>query len=131
MRDLPLLLNRYRKNNVAPVHIALGFAAYIRFMKITKDDSGNFICEINGRNYKLTDDQAALLKQLWQNNDTGLVIENVSKNEQIWRTDLSVLPGFQAAVAGKLKWINAGKTLVLTFLYKCYETKNNQNSPCR
>jgi len=105
MRVLPLLLNRYRKNNSAPAHIALGFAAYIRFMKTTKDENGNFIGEVDGRTYKVTDDKAELLHQLWQNNDTDLVVENVLKNEELWGTDLTALSGFKAAVADELKSI--------------------------
>lgn len=105
MRVLPLLLNHYKNSSTAPELIALGFAAFLRFMKVTPDGSGKFVGNLNGNVYPVTDANAEIFYNAWTSNDAKTVVENVLKNTTLWDTDLTQLPGFRDAVAKKLETI--------------------------
>jgi len=98
MRVIPLLLNYYKIYNAVPRHMALGFAAFIRFMQINASADGQYIGTLNNQEYKVTDSQAAYFAKAWENKDSNLVIENILKNTELWDADLNALPGFTATV---------------------------------
>ena len=89
-----------------PELIALGFAAFIRFMKVTKDGD-KYTGEVNGQSYLVTDAQAADFYKAWTNAGAQNVVTNVLGNKALWDTDLTALPGFAAAVTKQLEAIEA------------------------
>ncbi len=107
MRVLPLLLNHYKMCDMVPAHIATGFAAFIRFMKCTKADNGQYIGHANGADYVITDSQADIFAQAWQNHDLHDVAYSILSNKTLWDTDLTQLPGFKEAVLKQLQQIEA------------------------
>ena len=98
MRVVPLLLNYSKTYNSIPQNMALGFAAFIRFMKVDQQADGTFIGSINGKTYKVIDNQAARFSKVWQTADINSVVETVLKNKELWDTDLSALPNFKETV---------------------------------
>lgn len=84
MRNIPVLLQHYRRHDSPPVLFALGFAAYLLFMK--------------GGDYKVNDDKAEYFASLWKQSGPDEVVDSVLSDASLWDTDLSVLPGFAAAV---------------------------------
>jgi len=113
MRVIPLLLNHYKQNNTAPERMALGFAAFIRFMRVKENPEKQYTGEANGQEYKVTDSQAEYFAKVWENSDTETVIQNVLKNKELWDADLNMLPGFKDAVLEQFNRINANGTLIL------------------
>ncbi|WP_183558984.1 tagaturonate reductase [Mucilaginibacter sp. SP1R1] len=107
MRVIPLLLNHYTINNSAPECVALGFAAFIRFMRVKAGDNGQYTGTINDEEYKVTDSQAEYFAKVWESNDINTVVQNVLKNKELWDADLSALPGFENAVIEQFNRINA------------------------
>ncbi|MGH7237797.1 MAG: tagaturonate reductase, partial [Candidatus Saccharimonadales bacterium] len=105
MRVLPLLLNYYKLNNAVPVNMALGFAAFIRFMKIEQKSDGTYQGQINNREYTVTDSKADYFCGIWEKANIGLIVENVLSNKNLWDADLTALPGFKEAVTMKLNKI--------------------------
>lgn len=114
MRVLPLLLNYYKTNNTVPPNMALGFAAFIRFIKVVQKEAGSYAGTINNREYIVNDSQAPYFCKVWQTNDTNLVVEQVLSNQELWDTDLTVLPGFKSAVINNLDKIMTGGITELT-----------------
>lgn len=108
MRVIPLLLNYYKLKNAAPVCMALGFAAFIRFMHVEAGDEGQYIGTINNEEYKVTDSQATYFAKIWENPDIDAVIQNILKNKDLWDADLDILPGFTEAVTEQFNRINRG-----------------------
>jgi tagaturonate reductase len=102
MRVVPLLLNYFKSSNSVPQNMALGLAAYIRFMKVEQEDDGGFAGSIEGKTYKVTDGQAPWFSKIWQTKDVVSITEAVLKNKELWDTDLSVLPGLKDAIISKL-----------------------------
>lgn len=109
MRVIPLLVNYYRLNNSVPQCMALGFAAFIRFMKIAQTSDGVFKGSINNREYTVTDSQAEYFSKVWEVTDPQLVAETVLMNKDLWETDLTTLPGFKDAVTAQLERIMTKK----------------------
>lgn len=103
MRVLPLLLQHYRLSSEVPEYIALGFAAFIRFMKVEKNAKGEYIGNNNGVEYKVTDDNAAIFEEAWKLDNVNDVTNSILSNENLWDgPNLTILPGFEDAVASKL-----------------------------
>ena len=105
MRVLPILLNHYSTNDTVPQYMAIGFAAFIRFMKVIKGGDGKFTGEINGQVYQVSDSEAGKFRRAWERPDINTTVDAVLKDISIWDTDLTKLNGFKAAVAAHLELI--------------------------
>ncbi|CAM3778757.1 tagaturonate reductase [Mucilaginibacter galii] len=106
-RVIPLLLNHYKSHSVVPEHIALGFAAFIRFMKCKKSDDGKYIGTNHGIDYVITDSQADIFSEAWQKDDLHDVAYTLLNNTILWDADLCSLPGFKEAVLKHLQQVVA------------------------
>ena len=102
MRNVPVLVKYVTESQTVPLAMALGFAAYILFMKSTRQSDAKFYGSINGLEYQIQDDQAAYLHQLWQSAGESRIAATVLRDENLWGTDLSTLPGFEVAVTDYL-----------------------------
>jgi tagaturonate reductase len=103
MRNIPLLLRHYELNDTPPVHMATGFAGFLLFMKATKKVDGKYFGERNGTPYEIKDDAAEYFYNAWMENAPGQLVEKVMQNEELWGTDLTILPGFLHAVREQLQ----------------------------
>lgn len=93
-RCVPALLEYCRKHGAAPEYMALGFAAYLRFMKSEKEENGRFYGISDGKEYPIDDDAAAVLSGKWRAGSPADVARSVLSDEGIWGEDLGKLPGF-------------------------------------
>jgi tagaturonate reductase len=108
MRVVPLIVNHYKHSNNVPAYMALGFAAFIRFMKVSKQGNGSFTGMLNGMEYTVTDSQAEYFSKVWENEDVTKVVSEILSNKELWDADLAALPGFKNAVITNLNKILAG-----------------------
>lgn len=97
MRVVPVLLNYAKNFEKAPALMALGFAAYIRFMKPASEKDGNYYGEKNGESYLINDTKAAYLATLWKNNPNNIV-EVILSDISLWGSSLLDIPNFGACV---------------------------------
>jgi len=105
-RNVPMLLKHYEQNLYVPGYMALGFAAYLLFMKCVPAESGVYYGESHGATYAIQDDQAQYFYHLWKNYPAAEVPGKVMGDTTLWGTDLSELPGFVFAVQDYMKSIN-------------------------
>ena len=105
MRCVPVLLNYYKKNKSLPELFALGFAAYLAFMKPVKQSGKNFFGEFNGQSYLIEDETAEKFYKIWQTYPVDKVVREVLKNVAFWGEDLTTMPGFEQSVTDKLNSI--------------------------
>lgn len=106
MRVIPILLQHYRTETTPPENMTLGFAAFIRFMKVAKNAKGEYIGSNNGDEYKVTDDNAAIFAEAWHDDNAENAVNRILSNENLWGgPNLTILPGFEEAVSKKLKHI--------------------------
>jgi tagaturonate reductase len=104
LRVIPVLLRYYEVKGQAPALMALGFAAYLRFMRGVEADNGKYYGRLQDQAYPINDDQAAWFYQLWQQAPDRLV-DTVLQNQDLWGLDLTTLPGFAQAVKKNLTLI--------------------------
>lgn len=98
MRVVPVLVNHYQKSDKIPYHIALGFAAYLAFMRVQKEENGKYFGELNCKSYPINDDQAHYFYAYKNSIPADLWVSTVLNNTDLWGTDLTLFPGFLAAV---------------------------------
>lgn len=105
MRCIPVLLNYYQHQETAPEIFALGFAAYLYFMKTVKRVDGQFYGEWSGVAYPILDDQAEIFSKRWNSLSVEELVGDVLRDKAFWGAELNTLPGFQEAVTDKLNTI--------------------------
>ena len=114
MRNVPLLLKHYEKHTTVPALMALGFAGYLLFMKAEAGKDNVYSGYKNGKKYPVQDPQAGQLATYWQQSDTKKLVKAVLADQNLWETDLSLLPGFVEAVNEALNQLmNKGVAAIL------------------
>lgn len=102
MRNVPLLLKYYELKGNVPKFMAMGFAAYLLFLKVTEEIDGQYYGLRNGELYLIQDDAAAYFYKLWNENAADQVAQKVLANTSLWGEDLTTLPGFTETVTNFL-----------------------------
>lgn len=87
MRIVPVLLEYYKKFKSVPQHMALGFAAYILFMK----------------QEAVNDDKADYILQKWNSTPEDSIARAILHDVGLWGHDLRVLQGFAESVQDKIQ----------------------------
>ena len=105
MRNLPMLLEYYKLHDAPPPLMVLGFAAYLHFMKPVICENGKYYGICNDRKYPVQDDRAEIFFSWWKVFPPGEVVKAALHDQQWWGADLSLLPGFTAAVTAALHGI--------------------------
>lgn len=128
LRNVPTMVRYYqeRSTNSQPVssrYIALGFAAYLLFMRATTRQDDGWYGERNGELYRIQDPQADWFAQLWaQNLSTPELTQTVLQHTDLWGQDLTLLPGFADAVSGYLtQLLETGALATLNTQFAHYE----------
>ncbi len=102
MRLLPVLLEHYKKYNTVPERFALGFAAYLYFMKATVREDGKFFGERESVRYPINDDQAEVFYRRWSGLTPATLVQETLGDTAFWGEDLNSLEGFRQAVTEQL-----------------------------
>jgi len=97
---VPVLMQHYTKSDAVPEAMALGFAAYIYFMKAVKKDD-QYFGEFNGKRYLIQDEQAGLFYKYWLGWSSASMV-HVVLSDASWGADLLSLPGFKQSVIDRL-----------------------------
>lgn len=97
MRNIPLIQEKYKSADANGSLMALGFAAYLLFMKPSRSETGKGYMNRNG--LSLNDDKIELLFAYWEKQDSVKhIIRSILSDQTIWGTDLSQYPSFVTAV---------------------------------
>lgn len=98
MRVVPVLLKHYQQSTEIPARMALGFAAYLCFMQVQKEENGKYYGQANGKNYLINDDQAHYFYGIKNSTPPDIFVYSILGDTELWGTDLTLLPGFLSAV---------------------------------
>ena len=98
MRIAQVLLNYAELYKTVPEHMALGFAAYLVFMKAVKLENDIYYGNFNGANYPIKDPKAGYFFDQWKNYPVQQLVKNVLGNSSLWNADLAAIPGFTERV---------------------------------
>ena len=108
-RVVPTLLDHYARypDGPTPKRIAIGFAAWLRFMRGTSQTNGIVQGELKGQLYPIYDDHAARFLDWWPKDNRMIpnFVEDVLSSDDLWGLRLSDLPGFANTVKNYLQAI--------------------------
>jgi tagaturonate reductase len=111
MRNIPVLLEYYRKKAQPPQCFALGFAA--------------FLCFYNKPTYTIQDDRAAYFIEKWEHRAVAALTFEILSDTALWGQDLTLLPGFATLVARYVEdIIQKGARTVLQEFHLKHETNH-------
>lgn len=103
MRNVPVIQQYASLYPEAPARMAIGFAAYILFMRAVKEEAGHYYGMRDGNYYRINDDQAPYFYDLWEQSvSTDRLVTEVLANQTLWGVDLSALADFRDAVSANL-----------------------------
>jgi tagaturonate reductase len=114
LRIVPVLLKHYTLHNAVPKNMAIGFAAYIYFMKAVKEEEGKYYGILSGKYYHITDTKAFYFYEKWQNIQPALMAVSILSDTGLWGHDLASLPGFADAVQDKINEIDETGMAIIT-----------------
>ena len=97
LRNVPVIVQHYQQTASVPELMALGFAAHILFMK-SSQLNGRYYGNGAQKPYLVQDERAAFYAKIWASNNAANAVHAILADEKFWGLDLSVLPGFEAAV---------------------------------
>jgi tagaturonate reductase len=103
LRNSALLLKHYDKTSTVPENMALGFAAYLLFMKCKPGSDNRYYGEANGKKYTIQDEAASYFSNKWAMGNIDTFVDGILADENLWDADLSALNGFAAAVKQNLQ----------------------------
>lgn len=111
MRNIPLFQQYHARTGKAPQQMALGFAAYLLFMKCSKGDDNRYYGEANGQTYLVEDEAASYFAAQWALRDEESLVDTVLADKTLWGTDLSMIDGLATAIKENIKLIQADGAL--------------------
>ena len=94
IRVLPVLFNYHTLNNSIPPFITFGFAAFLHFMRTSKQEGGKYYGSYNGQEYLINDDSAPYFYAKTTEIDKADYVEEVLNDTEFWGADLNEIPGF-------------------------------------
>lgn len=113
MRNVALLQQYYAKTGKIPSLMALGFAAYLVFMKCSAGDGNRHYGQANGQSYIVEDESASHFVQVWAKADTEKLANEILGDKNLWGTDLRELKGFADAVVENIRLIQKDGVLAV------------------
>jgi tagaturonate reductase len=93
MRIAQVLVRYAELYKKVPEKMALGFAAYLVFMKAVKLEGDLYYGSFNGKDYPIQDPKAGYFFEQWKNNSVPVLVKNVLSNTSLWNMDLASIPG--------------------------------------
>jgi len=98
IRVLPVLFNFHTLFNEIPPYLTFGFAAYLHFMRSTKQDGNKYYGLYHVQEYLITDDSAAYFYDKTQAVNELDYPKAVLSDVAFWGADFNDLPGFIESV---------------------------------
>jgi tagaturonate reductase len=106
MRNVPVMVKYWELFNAVPENMALGFAAYLLFMRPLQKQQDRYYGEQAGKTYLLQDDYAGYFYEKWSTFKPAALAAEVLSDISLWGEDLSAIPGFTESVAEKMNMIS-------------------------
>jgi len=110
MRCVPLIVEYIKRYAARPNYMALGFAAYLLFMKPGAKRDGKYYGCIAGNEYLLNDDHADKVAQAWASDAT--LVEEVLVQAGLNKEDLLLISPFADAVKFYLQMLQQPGAIV-------------------
>lgn len=118
MRNVPVITRYAETMKVVPENIALGFAAYLLFLRPVTKKADGYYGSWQNEEYRINDDHAPYFYEKWKKSGAQGIVDQVLGDSGLWGEDLTVIPGFAAAVKEKLTLLQERSVLEVIQLNK-------------
>lgn len=118
MRNVPVITRYAETMKVVPENIALGFAAYLLFLRPVAKKTDGYYGSWQNQEYRINDDHAPYFYEKWKKAGAQGIVDQVLGDSTLWGEDLAVIPGFAAAVKEKLTLLQERSVLEVIQLIK-------------
>ncbi len=98
MRNVALLTRYVQQRQSPPYYMALGFAAYLRFLKCEIGADGVCRGDVGNGTYVINDEHAPYFAHLWATYEPHVLVGIALEEQGLWQVDLSSLVGFAEKV---------------------------------
>ncbi|MEO1448914.1 MAG: tagaturonate reductase [Bacteroidota bacterium] len=99
MRNVATIERSIRRTGQVPEAMALGFAAYLHFLRPVDEAEGLYFGEWQGNSYPIRDSYAKFWRGKWESYSSGTDwLGSVLAQESIWGQDLNQLAGWRDTV---------------------------------
>jgi tagaturonate reductase len=102
MRNVPVIAKYAETQKAVPENMALGFAAYLQFLRPVAKKTDGYYGNWQNEEYRINDDHAPYFYDKWKKAGPAEIVDQVLGDSALWGEDLSLIPGFAAAVKEKL-----------------------------
>ena len=104
VRVLPSLLAYIMKEGLTPKRMTFSLAALIAFYNGKRAENGDFIGEINGKQYLINDSEnvASFFENAYNNEDLAEVTHTILSKRSFWSEDLTQIPTLHSEVTAYL-----------------------------
>ncbi|MBL7751173.1 MAG: altronate oxidoreductase, partial [Chitinophagaceae bacterium] len=114
MRNMPILRSYFNRYQQVPPAMALGFAAYLLFMKGQPSGDHRYAGSSDWGPYPINDEQAAFFSTSWSTLAPELLVKTILGQTEWWGSDLNEYPGWAHSVNHQLaRLLNDGPRKVL------------------
>ncbi len=103
MRVVPLIERNQQQSSQTPNLMALGFAAYILFMRSEKNVDGSYFGRVSGKQYQVIDDKAGIFSTKWATPFSDNFVKEILTDSSLFSEKLYALNGFTKAVNSYLE----------------------------
>lgn len=103
MRNIPTIREWYKRNHNVPKQMALGFAAYLYFLKSEKHADGTFYRNCYGKQIKIEDLWSGRIHQYWKQPVMERAVHDILSDKEIWNMDLTTLNGFEQTIIDNIR----------------------------
>ncbi|MES2797474.1 MAG: tagaturonate reductase [Bacteroidota bacterium] len=97
-RVVPIILNYYKKFDQIPHNLTIGFAYFLKFMKVAKVENDQYFGFANDEYYPIQDLNAKLFADLSLHKSDEEYVHSILKNNDLWGADLQGMEGIEEQI---------------------------------
>lgn len=128
MRNAALLKGFAERRKSVPQYMALGVAAYLRFMKCEMNKDGAYLGFTEKKQYIINDPDGPFFASVWANDNLKEIVVNVLKNESLWKMNLYDIPGLAEDILYYLKLLQNNPALEVIEQLHVSKIKNRREA---
>jgi tagaturonate reductase len=103
MRNIPTILEWYKRMNKVPKSMALGFAAYLYFLRSDINEHGHLYRNCYGKQIKIDDLWATRINEYWKQSTLEAAVHSILSDKELWNVDLTGLKDFEQNIIDNIR----------------------------
>lgn len=103
LRNIPTIIEWYKRTNKAPKSMALGFAAYLYFLRSDINEHGHLYRNCYGKQIKIDDLWATRINEYWKQSTLEASVHSILSDKELWNVDLTGFKDFEQSIIDNIR----------------------------